>query len=98
MTALAPASASISAERSPVCAPDALGWQSCAPIASDFAPFALSANAATSVAGGQTRRSHLAARLAAPAIIAPSSDVEAFSPFIFQLPAMSGRIAVVMAN
>src|SRR6202166_5393729 len=38
MTALPPASASISAEISPVWAPEALGWQSCAPIARTFEP------------------------------------------------------------
>ena len=38
MMALAPASASISAEISPVWAPDALAWQSCAPIAKPREP------------------------------------------------------------
>src|SRR5664280_2226103 len=61
MTALAPASASISAAISPVLAPDALGWQSCPPIARVFEPRAFSAKAAISVAGGQTSRSALAA-------------------------------------
>src|SRR6185437_2501 len=91
--AVAPASASISAERSPVWAPDALGWQSWAPIARAFAPCALSANAATSVAGGQTSKSALAATPEAPASIASSSAKEALRPFIFQLPAISGRMA-----
>src|ERR1700682_3911408 len=98
MTALAPASASISAERSPVWAPDALGWQSCAPIARVFEPRALSARAAISVAGGQTRRSALTATSGAPASIASNSAAEALRPFIFQLPAISGRMASVMAG
>ncbi len=66
MMALAPASPSISAERSPVWAPEALGWQSWAPTASVLEPRALSANAAIRVAGGQTSRSALAATAAAP--------------------------------
>ena len=95
---LAPASASISAEISPVCAPEALGWQSCAPTVNAVAPFALPAKAATSVAGGQTRRSALAATEAAPASIASNSPREALRPFIFQLPAISGRMASVMTK
>ena len=63
MMALAPASASISAERSPVWAPEAFGWQSWAPTAS-FVPRALSAKPAISVAGGQTSRSALPAKRA----------------------------------
>src|SRR6267378_8424712 len=98
MMALAPASASISAERSPVWAPDALGWQSCAPIAKVFEPRAFSAKAAISVAGGQTSRSALAATPGAPASMASNSAMEAFRPFIFQLPAISGRMASVMVG
>src|SRR5216683_4900002 len=97
MMALAPASPSISAEISPVWAPDALGWQSCAPTAI-FEPRAFSAKAAISVAGGQTSRSALAATPGAPASMASNSTVEAFRPFIFQLPAISGRIASVMVG
>ena len=66
MTALAPASASISAEMSPVKAPDASAWQSWPPIATSE-PRAAAANAASSVAGGQTIRSALpASALARP--------------------------------
>src|ERR1700759_76390 len=98
MIALAPASASISAERSPVWAPDALGWQSCAPTITLFTPGAFAANAAIRVAGGQTSRSALAATPAAPAHIASNSAMEALRPFIFQLPAISGRMASVMSD
>src|ERR1700722_12964540 len=98
MTALAPASASISAEISPVWAPDALGGQSCPPIARVFDPRAFSANVAISVAGGQTSRSALAATCDAPASMASNSAREALRPFIFQLPATSGRIASVMCK
>src|SRR3984957_6316709 len=105
MTALAPASASISAEISPVWAPEALGWQSCAPIAKFFAakvfecePRALSAKAAISVAGGQTSRSALPATPGAPASMASNSAIEAFRPFIFQLPAISGRMVSVISG
>src|ERR1700759_627002 len=98
MMARAPASASISAERSPVWAPDALGWQSCAPTVSAFTPWAFAANAATRVAGGQPSRSALAATPAAPAHIASNSAMEALRPFIFQLPAISGRMASVMSD
>ena len=90
--------ASISAERSPVWAPDALGWQSCAPTARVFAPRAFSAKAAISVAGGHTSRSALAATPAAPASMASNSAMAALRPFIFQLPAISGRMASVMSG
>src|ERR1700684_3428022 len=49
------------------------------------------------VAGGQTSSSALAATPAAPAHIASNSAIEAFRPFIFQLPAISGRMASVMS-
>ncbi len=93
MTAVAPASASISAAMSPVKAPLASAWQSWPPIVTGE-PFAASASAATSVAGGQTITSALAASAAAPATILPNSAADAASPFIFQLPATSGRRAV----
>src|ERR1700694_3478870 len=96
--ALAPASASISAERSPVLAPDALAWQSCAPTASVFEPRAFSAKAAIRVAGGHTKRSALAATPGAPASIASNSAMEALRPFIFQLPAISGRMTSVISG
>src|SRR5258708_14586521 len=91
MTARAPASASISAEISPVWAPDGFGWQSCAPTLKPPDVGTFSAKAAISVAGGQTRRSALAATADAPASMASNSPSEDFRPFIFQLPAMSGR-------
>src|SRR5882757_6630224 len=97
MTALAPASASISAARSPVWAPEALGWQSCAPTANPE-PVALPAKPAISVAGGQTSRSAFPASAAAPASMVSNSAKEAFRPFIFQLPAISGRMASVMSD
>jgi hypothetical protein len=67
-----------------------------APTRSAVEALARSAKAATSVAGGQTRRSVLAARAAAPASIASNSAIAALSPFIFQFPAISGRMASVM--
>src|SRR5216683_2535441 len=98
MMAVAPASASISAEISPVWAPDDLGWQSCAPTAKFFEPRARSANAAISVAGGQTSRSALAATSGAPASIVSNSAWEDLRQFIFQLPAIRGRMASVIAG
>src|SRR5258706_8414637 len=98
MIAVAPASASISAEISPVWAPDGLGWQSCAPTARVFEPRALSAKAAIRVAGGQTSRSALAATCDAPASMASNSAWEDLRPFIFQLPAIRGRMASVIAR
>src|SRR5262245_241140 len=89
MTALALASLSISAERSPVNAPAGSAWQSWAPIRTGL-PAAAAANSATSVAGGHTRMSTAASSRAAWAIRA-SSATEARRPFIFQLPATSGR-------
>jgi hypothetical protein len=71
-------------------------WQSCAPTAS-FDPSALSAKAAIRVAGGQTSRSALPANAPAPAIMASNSPSADFRPFIFQLPAISGRMASVMS-
>src|SRR3954469_22902280 len=97
MIAVAPESASISAAISPVWAPEAFGWQSWAPTAT-FLPRAFSAKAAIRVAGGQTSRSALPATSAAPLSMASNSAVEAFRPFIFQLPAIRGRMASVMSN
>jgi hypothetical protein len=90
MTNQAPASFSISAEMSPVCAPEAAVWQSWPPIATTD-PRARVANDATSVAGGQINRSALPASGSDTAMIACSSAADADSPFIFQLPAISGR-------
>src|SRR5262245_10658206 len=89
ITALAPASLSISAERSPVKAPAGSAWQSWAPIRTGL-PAAAAANSATRVAGGHTRIS-TAASSRAPSAIRASSATEARRPFIFQLPATSGR-------
>src|SRR6185312_11530233 len=54
-------------------------------------PRAASEKRATKVAGGQTMRSTFPASGGAPAITLRSSATEAESPFIFQLPATSGR-------
>src|SRR5258705_12570137 len=54
-------------------------------------PRALSAKALSSVAGGQPIRSALPVTAPAPAMIFSSSPAERESPFIFQLPATSGR-------
>ena len=97
MMALAPASFSISAERSPVWAPEALGWQSCAPTATPL-PLAFSAKLEIKVAGGQTSKSALPAKAPAPANIASNSAMEALMPFIFQLPAIRGRMPSFMLN
>ena len=56
----------------------------------------LSAKAAIRVAGGQTSRSALPATSEAPASMASNSASEALRPFIFQLPAISGRMASVI--
>src|ERR1700730_3182936 len=98
MMALAPASASISAEISPVWAPDGSGWQSCAPTESPFEPRAFSAKQAIRVAGGPTRRSAFPATPDAPARKASHSPEEALRPFIFQFPAISGGMASVMSD
>src|SRR5579859_3507866 len=98
MTALAPASASISAEISPVWAPDGLGWQSWPPIATLFEPDNATAKAAINVAGGQTRRSAFPVTLDAPAIMASNSVIEARRPFIFQLPTIRGRMVELMSK
>src|SRR5919199_3498375 len=90
MTALAPASFSISAEMSPVWAPEGFAWQSWPPMRTGE-PDAASANSRISVAGGQIMTSKRSpAPAGRPRISASSSDAEALSPFIFQLPATSG--------
>src|SRR6266403_2281647 len=61
-------------------------------------PRAFSAKAAINVAGGQTSRSALTATPGAPASMASNSAEEALRPFIFQLPAINGRMASVMAG
>src|SRR5664279_4751642 len=48
------------------------------------------------VAGGHTIKSAVPASAAAPLMILDSSAVEAASPFIFQLPATSGRGVAAM--
>src|SRR5215467_12755453 len=97
ITAEAPASLSISAEMSPVKAPEASAWQSCAPIATGELR-ARVAKPAIRVAGGQTSRSMRVASGPAPSMIFKSSVADCCKPFIFQLPAMSGRSALAMAN
>jgi len=97
MTQVAPASRSIGAEISPVCAPLGFAWQSCPPtITAD--PASMRATVKISVAGGQTstsqpspsppRRSRASA--ASGATICAAVSV---SPFIFQLPAIRGVIS-----
>ena len=63
-----------------------------------LAPRAFSAKAAIRVAGGQTSRSALAATPEAPASMASNSAKDALRPFIFQLPAISGRMVLVMSG
>src|SRR5207249_589404 len=82
---------------SPVKAPEGSAWQSCAPIATAELR-ARVAKPAIKVAGGQTRRSMRVASGPAPSITLASSVADCWKPFIFQLPAMSGRSALVMAN
>src|SRR5215472_15873861 len=89
MTALAPASLSISAERSQVNGPLGSAWQSCAPISTGV-PFAAAARRTSSVAGGHIMRS-TAVSFCAPSTIRVNSAAEDRRPFIFQLPATSGR-------
>src|SRR3979411_1012723 len=95
MTAEAPASLSISAEMSPVKAPDASARQSWPPIASALPP-ARAAQAALNVAGGHTMRSRLGGSRGAGARMRARPARWVVSPFIFQLPATSGRRAVAI--
>ena len=85
MTWLAPASFSIAAEMSPVCAPEAFMWQSCPPTA--MRPAASAAIGPISVAGGHSSTSERGVGWAA--ISASTSARLAVTPFIFQLPAAS---------
>ncbi len=63
-----------------------------------FEPDNLATKAAISVAGGQTSRSAFPATLEAPATMASNSAIEARKPFIFQLPAISGRMLELMSK
>src|SRR5436190_5468184 len=58
-----------------------------------FESRAAAANAASNVAGGQIIRSTSGDNATAPAMILSSSPTDALTPFIFQLPATSGRRA-----
>src|SRR6476469_420293 len=89
ITAPAPASASISAEMSPVWAPAGSAWQSWPPIITDER-CAEAANSRIRVAGGHTINSALPRSSAAPDRILANSARDAANPFIFQLPATSG--------
>src|SRR3954447_8912156 len=82
---------------SPVKAPEASAWQSCAPIATGELR-ARVAKPAMSVAGGQTRMSMRVASAPPPSMMAASSVADCCRPFIFQLPAMSGRSALAMLD
>jgi hypothetical protein len=94
MTWVAPASASIAADRSPVCAPFSAGWQHCAPTATGPPP-ARAAMDAISVAGGQISTSDFGSGCIATS--ASISARSAVSPFIFQFPAASlTRIAMLL--
>src|SRR3954453_16704751 len=61
-------------------------------------PRAKAAKARTSVAGGHTIRSVRVTRSGEPSMILVSSAAEPFRPFIFQLPAMSGRGALAITH
>src|ERR1700722_2763821 len=61
-------------------------------------PWARAAKLAIRVNGGHTSRSTVAGSAAAPTIILSNCTAEATSPFIFQLPATSGRHAIIMAS
>ena len=63
----------------------------------EFGTARLVGETAIRVAGGQTSRSALPANAPAPAIMASNSARADFRPFIFQLPAISGRMASVMS-
>ena len=96
ITALAPASASISAEMSPVWGPWSSGWQSWAPSRTVL-PDSITAVWKSSVAGGQIKIS-VSGR--GPSARRSSSDLTsarfALKPCIFQLPATSGLIALTV--
>jgi len=96
MTKEAPPSLNISAEMSPVCAPNDFSWQDCPPIATRVRAQHAAA-AAIKVAGGQITRSLVdAAPSFTTAHIAEISASALLRPCIFQLPATSSRGIVVM--
>src|ERR1700722_6004795 len=81
----------MAAEMSPVKAPLALGWQSCAPSETAL-PASRTAALMMSVAGGQTRISALPPFPSATIRrLAAISSRALLRPFIFQLPATRGR-------
>ncbi len=95
MTRRAPASASISAEMSPVKAPLTSAWQSCPPI-STCEPSSAWDMAASSVAGGQTATRAAAGSRSSASATAVASLKAAKRPFIFQFPAISSRVIRLM--
>ena len=98
MTCEAPASFSISAEMSPVCAPLSCQWQSWPPLLTGVRD-RISDARDSSVAGTQSSASVSASRpLMKPCPIDISSFSEALVPFIFQLPATSGRMAEIIGR
>src|SRR5215813_13511168 len=78
---------------SPVKAPLGSEWQSWPPIST--MPSELPANCIARVAGGHTMMSALSRSVFAPATILQKSSWDAMRPFIFQLPAISGRRGVI---
>lgn len=94
IASLAPASASIPAEMQPVNAPRSPSWQSCPPIGR---PGWRAAARSISVKGGKMATSTSSRAFAAAAI--PSSSTKlSRSPFIFQLPAISGLRMLFPSN
>jgi hypothetical protein len=93
MVKAAPASFSMAALRSPVCAPDFSGWQSWPPAVTG-PPASRDATSRRIVAGGAmaiSQASAAPASAARAAISEASARPSAARPFIFQLPAISGR-------
>jgi hypothetical protein len=93
MTAVAPASLSISALVSPVNAPDGSAWQSWPPMAMRAA--ATPTARQIKVAGGQIRMSTSGGEANAASATVSISGRDAKRPFIFQLPAMRCRMLIL---
>src|SRR5208283_4578261 len=89
MTCVQPASTSIAAEMSPVCAPSLSQCISWADTAT-FDPSAASAAAANAVKGGATTTSQCTACAATGLIISMKCTASATVLYIFQFPAITG--------
>ena len=91
IASVAPASKIMRGETSPVCAPSASQWTSCA-LTRTFEPRAVAATAASAVKGGATTNSQWLASATSGFSRATKSMASPIVLYIFQFPAISGLL------